>query len=225
MAAARPILMFVVFPLWVAAGLIDWACHRRTRIERTSGLKENLLHLLMTAEVGLGMLAVALLEVNAAVLLIVSPVFVVHELTVYWDLHYTTPLRLVAPFEQMVHSFLEIFPLLSLALLATSNSDQALALFGLGPDAADFSLRLKSEPLPATFLLGGLVAAVLLNALPLLEETWRCWRARPFSQAALTYSRTGRSIAQPGSPCVEDPATPVLNTLISHSQIAPAICE
>ena len=184
-AAARPILMFVVFPLWVAAGLIDWTCHRRTRIERTSGLKENLLHLLMTAEVGLGMLAVALLEVNAAVLLIVSLVFVAHELTVYWDLHYTTPLRLVGPFEQMVHSFLEILPLLSLALLATSNSGQALALFGFGPDAADFSLRFKSEPLPATFLLGGLVAAVLLNGLPLLKETCRCWRARAPSARAL----------------------------------------
>ena len=29
-------------------------------------------------------------------------------------------------------------------------------------------------------------------------------------------SRTGRSIAQPGSPCDEDPALPVLITLISH---------
>jgi hypothetical protein len=165
--AARAILMHLVFPLWVAAGLLDWVCHRRTGIERTSGLKENLLHLLMSAEVGLAMLAVALLEIDAAVLLIVLLAFVVHELTVYWDLHYTTPLRLVGPFEQMVHSFLEILPLLS------------LALFGFGPAAADFSLRPKSEPWPPVFLAGGLLAALLLNAVPLLEETWRCWRARP----------------------------------------------
>jgi hypothetical protein len=38
-------------------------------------------------------------------------------------------------------------------------------------------------------------------------------------------SRTGRSIAQPGSPCEEDPALPGLFALISHSKIASAIFE
>lgn len=176
--AARTILLYLVFPLWVLAGLLDWTCHRRTGIERTSGLKENLLHLLMTAEVGLGMLAVALLEIDAAVLLLVLMVFLVHELTVYWDLHYSTPLRPVLPFEQMVHSVMEMLPLLSLALLASMQWDQARALFGLGPAAADFSLRLKSDPLPPAYLAGALAAAVVFNGVPLLEETWRCWKAR-----------------------------------------------
>jgi hypothetical protein len=175
---ARLILMYLVFPLWVMAGLADWDCHRRTGIERTSGFKENALHLLMFAEIGAGMLAVALLEINAGVLLWVALVFAVHELTVYWDLHYTTPLRDVRPFEQMVHSFLEILPLLSLALLAVMHWDQARALVALGAAAPDFSLRPKSEPLAPTYLAGALAAAVLLNALPLLEETRRCLRAR-----------------------------------------------
>jgi hypothetical protein len=175
---ARFILMYLVFPLWVAAGFADWACHRRTRIEQTSGLKENLLHLLMFGEIGVGMLAVALLEINAAVLLIVIVAFVVHQLTVYWDLHYSTPLREVGPFEQMVHSFLEILPLLSLALLAAMAWPQALALVGQGSEAADWSLRAKSQPLPASYLLGGLLLSVVFNALPLLQETWACWRAR-----------------------------------------------
>ena len=77
-----------MFPLWVAAGFTDWLCHR-TAIEHTSGLIENLLHLLMSTEVGLGMLAVALLQIDAAVLLIVLLVFLAHELTVYWTS--TTP--------------------------------------------------------------------------------------------------------------------------------------
>lgn len=170
--AARSLLMYWVFPLWVAAGLLDWMCHRRTTIERTSGPKENLLHPLMTAEVGLAMLAVALLEINAAVLLIVLIVFAVHELTVYWGLHYATPSRRVFPFEQMMHSFLDILPLLSLALLAAAQWDQARALFGLGPATADFSLRARAEPSPPAFLAGGLLAALLLNAVRLLEETW-----------------------------------------------------
>jgi hypothetical protein len=179
--AALAILMFLVYPLWVAAGLVDWFCHRRTAIERTSGLKENLMHLAMTAEVGLAMLAVALLEVNAAVLLIVLLAYVVHELTVYWDLHYTTPLRRVGPFEQMVHSVLEMLPLLSLALLAVTQWDQALALVGMGSDAADFSLQRKAEPWPRSYLLAAVAAGLLFNVVPLLEEGWRCWRARPKS--------------------------------------------
>ena len=64
---ARFILAYLVFPLWVAAGFADWACHRRTGIAFTSGLKENLLHWLMFAEIGVGLLAVAFLEIDAAV--------------------------------------------------------------------------------------------------------------------------------------------------------------
>src|SRR5215208_6390022 len=129
--SARFILMYLVFPLWVAAGFADFACHRRTRIAWTSGLKENLLHIAMFAQMALGIAAVALLEVNAAVLLLVLVVFLVHELTVYWDLDYSTPLRKVGPFEQMVHSFQEILPLTSVALLAVIAWPQALALAGL----------------------------------------------------------------------------------------------
>jgi hypothetical protein len=49
---------------WLLAGVADWACHRRTGLERTTGVKESLLHLLMIAQVGLGVLAVLFLEIN-----------------------------------------------------------------------------------------------------------------------------------------------------------------
>jgi hypothetical protein len=165
---ARLLLMYAVLPLWVAAGLLDWRCHRATDIAHTSGLKENLLHLVMFGEIGAGMVAVAFLEIDAAVLLIVLGVFVLHELTVYWDLHYSTPLRHVGPFEQMVHSVLEMLPLLSLALLAVIA----------WPQLHDWSLRAKAQPLPAGYLAGAAALVVLFNGLPLLQETWSCWRAR-----------------------------------------------
>ena len=79
---ASLLLMYAVLPLWVAAGLADWFCHRATDIAHTSGLKENLLHLVMFGEIGVGMLAVAFLEIDGAVLLIVLAVFALHELTV-----------------------------------------------------------------------------------------------------------------------------------------------
>lgn len=175
---ARFILMYLVLPLWVAAGFTDWACHRATHIERTSGLKENLLHWVMFGEMGVGIVAVALFEIDAAVLLLVLVLFGVHELTVYWDLHYSTPRRYVGPFEQMVHSVMEILPLLSLALLAAMAWPQARALVGAGDAAADWSLRWKDEPLPLSYLATGFMASLLFNALPLLQETWMCVRAR-----------------------------------------------
>jgi len=174
----RFILMYLVFPLWVAAGFADWACHRHTRIAVTSGVKENLLHLLLYAEMGVATMAVALLQINAAVLLLAGVLLLLHELTVYWDLHYSVPRRKVGPFEQMVHSFMELLPLLSLALLALVAWPQALALAGLGNEPADWSLRWKERPLPPPVLAAGFLLAVAFNLVPLLQETWSCARAR-----------------------------------------------
>ena len=69
---ARLLLMGGVMPLWILAGLADWWCHRRTAIERTSGLRENLFHWLLFAEAGVALGAVAVLDVNAALLLLVA---------------------------------------------------------------------------------------------------------------------------------------------------------
>jgi hypothetical protein len=161
----------------VAAGLADWVCHRATRIAQTSGLKENLLHWLMFGQLGTGVLAVALLEVNAAVLLLVLGVFVLHELTVWADLRYSTPRREVRPVEQMVHSVQELFPVLGWVLLAAAHWDQALAIVGVGVPA-DWSLVPKRQPLPGGALLAGGAAVLLINVLPLAQETWACLRPR-----------------------------------------------
>ena len=44
------ILMYVVLPLWLAAGFADYICHRASHIERTSGWKESVLHLVQFGE-------------------------------------------------------------------------------------------------------------------------------------------------------------------------------
>jgi hypothetical protein len=175
--AAELLVMFAVIPLWIAAGLVDWACHRRSRIEATSGLPENVFHWLLLAEGGLALLAAALLEVNAAVLLLVLAAFLAHEVSTWLELRYTVPLREVSPFEQMVHSFMEMLPLVMLALLALARWDQVLALLDEG--RADFSLRAKLDPWPADYLLTAGVAVVVFNLLPLAGETVRCLRGRP----------------------------------------------
>jgi hypothetical protein len=174
--AAAMLLIFFVFPVWVLAGTADWACHRATRIEATGGLKENLLHWLMFAQGGVAVLAMALLQVNAAVLVVVAGVFLVHEATVWLELRYAVPRRNVRPIEQMVHSVQEMMPLASLLLLAVIAADQAGALIGAGP--ADFSLRWKDAPLPPALLAAGAAMVLLFNVLPLAHETAACLRAR-----------------------------------------------
>jgi hypothetical protein len=49
-------LMYVLLPAWFVPGVVDWWMHRRTRIERTSGLPESLIHALMMTEVGVPVL-------------------------------------------------------------------------------------------------------------------------------------------------------------------------
>jgi hypothetical protein len=42
--------MYVLLPAWFVPGIADYVVHRRTRIERTSGLGESGTHALMVAE-------------------------------------------------------------------------------------------------------------------------------------------------------------------------------
>jgi hypothetical protein len=58
----REMLMYFVLPLWLAAGFADYLCHRAAHIEKTSGWKESILHLLQFAETAIPVLAALLLR-------------------------------------------------------------------------------------------------------------------------------------------------------------------
>jgi hypothetical protein len=169
----RLLLMFAVLPLWLAAGVFDWALHRKSSIQTTSGLRESALHLLMLAELGIPVLAVLWLEVNAGVLLLCAAGFVLHELTVYADLRWSVTRRDISPLEQMVHSVQEMLPLVGLALLAVAHWDQVEALAGSGTGSADFALRLKTLPISGAYLAPALAGCAVVAAL-YLEEFIRC---------------------------------------------------
>jgi hypothetical protein len=169
----RPLLMYGVLPLWMLAGVADWACHRRTCIESTGGLRESAFHWVMFSQMGVAALAVLFLELNAAVLLLAGALFLAHEVTTWMELRFVVGRREVSPIEQMIHSFMEILPLAGLFLLLGLYADRRNPA-----GASDWSLRLKDEPLPAAYLLAALAGAMLLNVLPLAEESWRCWRGR-----------------------------------------------
>jgi hypothetical protein len=169
--------MYFVFPLWVAAGFADWACHKRTHIAETAGLKESLLHVLMIVEAGAAILGALFLEINALILILLAGIFVVHQLTVYWDLTYAGRHRDISPFEQQVHSFQEMMPLVALILVVLAYWDQAVGALGPFGESADFSVRLREPALPADYLAVLFVCVVLFVIIPYGEEVWQGVRA------------------------------------------------
>lgn len=171
------ILLYFVLPVWLAAGVADWLCHRASDIAQTTGAKESLLHLLMFAEVGLPLLAALFLEINALVIALMIVCFFAHQATALWDVRYASTARTVSPIEQHVHSFLEMMPLLAIVLVCAMHFDQFLALFGAGNAVARFDVALKPESLPTTYIATLMIAILLLELLPYVEELWRGLRA------------------------------------------------
>lgn len=168
-------ILFVFLPLWILAGFGDWLFHRATKISTTSGIRESLLHQVMLVELGIPTLAGLFLEINALVIALMIAGFLLHEITVFADLRYTIDKRRIPPGEQIVHSFQELLPLTLLTLVIFLHWDQFVALVTMNGQA-NFSLELKREPLPPSYLAALLLAAGLLVVLPFMEELWRCYR-------------------------------------------------
>jgi hypothetical protein len=97
---------------------------------------------------GIPPLAAIFLEINALVIAVMIICLILHEATAIWDVSYAYQTRVVTPTEQHVHSFLELLPLTALLIVITLHWPQFLSLFGLGPQPADYALRLRQPPLP-----------------------------------------------------------------------------
>lgn len=169
-AMAQAILMFFLLPLWLVAGVADWQCHRLSDIEHTAGLKESLLHVLMFVEVGVPLVAALLLEVNATLFGLMVVAFLLHEATALWDVRLAVRRRRVSPWEQHVHSFLELLPLMAILLLVVLEGDRLLPL--------DWGLVPRRDPLPTWYLVAFACSAVLLSVVPYANEVIRCVAAR-----------------------------------------------
>jgi hypothetical protein len=170
-------LLFLIFPLWIVAGLTDYVLHRQTRIEDNAGTSESLLHMVQMGEIGIPVLCGLLLDINALVLSIMLVGLVLHEITALWDVSYASSRRYVSPLEQHVHSFMEVLPLTTFLLVSLMSWSQLAALFGFGSEPPRFDLRPKSPPIPAPYLITLLLSVGGFVVLPYIEELWRCIRA------------------------------------------------
>lgn len=169
-------LMYVLVPLWLAAGLADWLCHRATRIEVTSGLKESVLHIVQFVLVGVPLLAALFLQVNAAILLMMIAGLVLHQAVAIWDVRYANATRRVPPAEQHLHGMLEAIPAVATAVVIILHWQEFRGLLGRAP--ASFVLEPKHAPLPGWYLASVLAATAIAGALPYAEEFVRCLRGR-----------------------------------------------
>lgn len=170
------LLLYGVLPLWMLAGVADWWCHRKSDIEHTAGVGESLLHLLMFAQMGAAVLICLFLDINALAFAILLLLFATHEATALWDVSYASKRRRISPAEQHVHSFLELLPLMALALLAVKYWPVLQAWASEGQ--ADWTLRFKDEPVPTHYIVVILATATLFELLPFGQELYRTWQAR-----------------------------------------------
>jgi hypothetical protein len=177
--AMQAYLLYVLMPLWTIPGFGDYLCHRRAKIESTSGTQESITHSLMMASVAVPAIQALLFETNALTLVVGAAALTFHELVVIRDVAYAAPRRHVSVTEQHFHSFLEVLPFATLSFLLCLRADQTLAILGLSDEKPDFTLRFKAEPPPAAYVTGLLALITLSIGIPYAEELLRCVRVNP----------------------------------------------
>lgn len=171
------LLLALALPLWLLAGWLDAACHRRMDIEHGAGTRESLMHLAMIVELGVGVGRALLLELNAAAFALMFAAAISHEATMWLDIAYASSRRAIPWFEQLVHGVQQGLPWIGLVSLVLLHPGQALAALGLGEAQAEWRLLFKANPLPAAYLLAFFSAALLLVVRPFVQEYGRYLRA------------------------------------------------
>jgi hypothetical protein len=170
------LILYGLLPLWGVAGFIDWCCHRASKVESTSGLKESLIHSLMGIQLGIPIVLCLLFEINVLILLICVCMWLLHEVAAHWDVHYASPRRRISIWEVHVHNYMATVPLYLLMLIIILNWDVALKAVTLDW-AGQFDLRPVDErPGGPRYLPAYLTFMAVLCVFPYLEENIRCLR-------------------------------------------------
>ena len=170
-------MLYVFLPMWGIAGFVDWCCHRATKIEVTSGLKESLMHSLMGVQMAIPIALCLLFYVNVTVLVICIITWIFHELVAHWDVRYANPRREISIWEMHAHTYLGSLPLYMLISIIVINWPQFLLLISF-EWAGNMALMRVEEPHGSSaYLPAYLVFMALLCVFPYIEENIRCLKA------------------------------------------------
>lgn len=170
------LILYGLLPLWGITGFIDWCCHRATGIERTSGVRESAVHVLMGAQLGIPIVLCLVFYVNVLVLLICILAFLSHEVVAHYDVHYSAPLRRISIWEVHVHNYMATIPLYLMMLIIVLNWEVARDLVTLDWQGKFALVRIPAPPGGSGYLRGYLAFMAVLCVFPYLEEFIRCVR-------------------------------------------------
>jgi hypothetical protein len=188
------VLLMGMYAVWLLAGIVDYFCHRRTNIAGTSGRTESWLHLAQFAALGAALLLATLLMMTPIVLVLIVTAVLGHSVLSYIDVSYTQPRRHISPLEQHAHGFLDVRPLIAVALVAALNWHQIRVGF--------WTLQSRNPALPTLLLVLLLGSYFLLAGAPILEELLRTlkWREASTSTAGAAAGRNRPETATSRTP-------------------------
>lgn len=169
-ALLEGLLLWGIYPVWLLAGAGDYLCHRRSDIEHTSGSAESRYHLLQFLVLLIVFAAAVLLDMNAVVFGAMVILMVAHSVLAHMDVSYTDGRRYISPLEQQIHGFMEVLPLVAVAIFGV------LHWYEISAGLTSPVLSLKT---PVTS--GGIWLLASFGALagvPILEELVRTRRHR-----------------------------------------------
>jgi hypothetical protein len=161
------LLLYVFYPLWLAAGAVDYVCHRRTHISETAGVRESELHVAQFFAVVILFVAAVLFETSKPILVVLVAMAILHTVLAYVDVAYTEKRRYISPLEQHAHGFMDVLPIVAVLLLGVLGWER-LAEFGW-----TVTPRSGLSALEAWLLCGSFI---VLAGGPVLEEFVRTAR-------------------------------------------------
>ncbi len=154
---------------WLAAGCVDFLCHRRTDLAHTSGLPESLLHLLQTGLMGVLVMLWMLGAPSLGLCVAMGSLVLAHAMAGYADTRVAWRRRAITPLEQHVHSVLDAAPWMVMFVVLHEEGATAMA--------RGWQWTWRSPMLPASAWLAVVTPAVVLCGLPLARELATAWRA------------------------------------------------
>jgi hypothetical protein len=165
----QTLLVWGIYPLWLLAGAGDYLCHRQTDIEHSSGSGESWFHVLQFLTLLITIAAGTLFEAAVLPFGVMVVAVLAHSVLAHLDVSYTDGRRYISPFEQLLHGFMDVLPIVAVAIYGVLHWQRIGA--GL---AGDQWVLLR----PDAVRVGLLASFVLLAGLPILEELVRTLRHR-----------------------------------------------
>lgn len=152
-----------LYLIWLVAGFVDFAIHRRTDLPHTSGLRESMLHGAQLVLVGSAVLAWLAFANNFTLGSFLLLATITHASLAYWDTRSADGIRRISPAEQHIHSVLDLMPWIFTAWVIAG---------------ADSETRIEYSPSPLSTWFFAVGLAVPLTLLPWIAEFLGAMQAR-----------------------------------------------